>query len=156
MSEPETPGPDDPTSLYFRFFNEMGIITQLVTTRLEERLPHGLLEPHFRVINHLARVGDGRTMQSMATAFQIPKTTISHQVSVLVRHGLVRVAPNPDDGRSKCVWLTDSGRSLREDTIAGFAETIVEWSDAITPDDVGDMLPRLERIRAFLDAERDG
>ena len=156
MSEPKPPKPDDPTLLYFRFFNEMGIITQLVTTKLEERLPHGLLEPHFRVLNHLTRVGDGRTMQSMATAFQIPKTTVSHQVSVLVRHDLVRVAPNPDDGRSKCVWLTDRGRALCENTVAGFADAIAAWSGTITPDDVQTMVPRLERIRAFLDAERDG
>ena len=133
----------------------MGIITQLVTTKLEARLPHGLLEPHFRVLNHLVRVGDGRTMQSMAAAFQLPKTTVSHQVSVLVRHDLVRVEPNPEDGRSKCVWLTDAGRSLRESTIAGFAGAIAEWSATITPDDVDVMIPRLERIRKFLDAERE-
>ena len=141
--------------LYFRLFNEIGIIAQLTTTVLERHLPDGLLEPHFRVLNHLARVGDGRTMQSMAAAFQIPKTTVSHQVSVLLRHDLVRVAPNPDDGRSKRVWLTDAGRRLREGVILGFGDVVNEWSRTITPQEVADLVPRLERIRTFLDADRD-
>ena len=145
----------DEQLLYFRLFNETGIIAQLAGRVLERRLPHGLLEPHFRVLNHLTRVGDGRTMQSMAQAFQLPKTTVSHQVGVLLKHGLVDVRPNPDDGRSKRVWLTDGGRALREEVITGFGSLIGEWSKAIPPDEVADLVPRLERIRRFLDAERD-
>ena len=141
--------------LYFRLFNEVGIIAQLSGRVLESRLPDGLLEPHFRVLNHLSRVGDGRTPQAMASAFQVPKTTVSHQVGVLVRHGLVRVAPNPKDGRPKCVWLTDEGRALRERVSHGFGDVVAEWSHTITPEEVADLVPRLERIRKFLDADRE-
>ena len=154
-SRPAEVTPDERLPLYFRLFNEMGIIAQLSGKVLERRLPDGLLQPHFGVLNHLSRVGDGRTMQSMAAAFQVPKTTMSHQVGVLARHGLVRVAPNPDDARSKRVWLTDEGRALRERVVHGFGGTIAEWSETITPDEVADLVPRLERIRRFLDADRE-
>lgn len=146
---------DEDAPLYFRLFNEMGIISQLSGRVLERHLPDGLLEPHFRVLNHLTRVGDGRTMHAMANAFQVPKTTVSHQVGVLARHGLVRVEPNPDDGRSKCVWLTDEGRALRETVVHGFAALIAELAEVAPPQEVARMVPGLERIRKFLDAERD-
>ena len=133
----------------------MGIITQLSTTLLESHLPEGLLEPHFAVLNHLMRVGDGRAMHDMARAFQVPKTTMSHRVGVLVKGGFVRVEPNPDDGRSKRVWLTDAGRALRDDTILGFGDTVAQWSGALPPGEVADLVPQLERIRKFLDAQRD-
>ena len=148
--------PDERTRLYFALFNEIGIVAQLSAAVLERNLPHGLLEPHFRVLNHLVRLGDGRTPLQMAQAFQIPKTTASHQVAVLAKHGLVQLAPNPDDGRSKLVWLTDEGRALRERVILSFAGLIEEWSETIEPEEVADLLPRLAGIRAFLDAERDG
>ena len=148
--------PDERTPLYFGLFNEIGIIAQLSTAVLERHLPEGLLEPHFRVLNHLVRVGDGRTPLAMARAFQIPKTTVSHQVGVLAKRGLVRVGGNPDDRRSKLVFLTDAGRALREDVIAGFSGLVEEWSTAIAPEEVQDLLPRLRTIRQFLDAEREG
>ena len=154
-SAPAETTPDERLPLYFRLFNEMGIIAQLSGKVLEQRLPEGLLQPHFGVLNHLSRVGDGRTMQAMAVAFQVPKTTMSHQVSVLAKRGLVRVEPNPDDARSKCVWLTAKGRALRERVVHGFGDTITEWSATITPEEVADLVPRLERIRRFLDTDRD-
>ena len=152
---PDGPTPDERLPLYFRLFNEMGIIAQLSGKVLEGHLPDGLLQPHFGVLNHLSRVGDGRTLLAMAQAFQVPKTTMSHQVGVLARHNLVRLAPNPDDGRSKRVWLTDEGRTLRERIVHGFGDEVARWSETITPDEVAALMPRLERIRRFLDADRD-
>lgn len=148
--------PEEKIALYFRFFNETGIIAQLSGAVLESRLPDGLLEPHFRILNHLSRVGDGRTVQAMAAAFQVPKTTVSHQVRVLLRHALVRVEPHPVDGRSKVVWLTDEGRALRLRTLGALGDTIERWSKDIDPETVARLVPELERIRKFLDRDRDG
>lgn len=146
--------PDERTPLYFRLFNEIGIINQLATAVLESRLPDGLLAPHFAVLNHLVRVEDGRTPLEMAKAFQVPKTTMTHQVGVLTRHGLVRLAPNPDDGRSKRVWLTDEGRALRERIVQGFGNVVGRWAEVITPEEVAELVTRLERIRKHLDQSR--
>lgn len=147
--------PDFEPALYFRLFNEIGIIAQLSGTVLEAHLPDGLLEPHFRILNHLTRVGDGRTVQSMADAFQVPKTSVSHQVRVLLRHDLVRVEANPKDGRSKTVWLAEGGRSLHARTTNALAAVFVRWSDAIDPATVSALVPELERIRKYLGADRD-
>ena len=147
--------PHNRTRLYFRLFNEIGIIEHLASTVLESRLPPGLLAAHFKLLNHLVRVADGRSPLDMATAFQVPKTTMTHHVKVLERHGYVTQAANPDDGRYKQVWLTARGRALCDATVDGFGDVVAAWSGTIPEAEVADLVPRLERIRRLLDAARD-
>ena len=139
----------------FQVFNEIGIIDQLSTTILEARLPKGLIAPHFGVLNHLIRVADGRTLVEMARSFQVPKTSMTHTVAGLNKHGLVMVRPNPNDGRSKCVWITDSGRALRDQVIADLTP---EFRELLGDFDVGrllSILPVLTDLRVFLDEHRN-
>ncbi|MEM6460551.1 MAG: MarR family transcriptional regulator [Pseudomonadota bacterium] len=140
---------------YFTFFNEIGIIEQLSRNMFEARLPAGFLVSHFSVLNHLIRVQDGRTPLELASAFQVPKTTMTHTLSVLERHGLVAIKPNPDDGRSKCVWLTESGRMFREGAIASMAADMATMAQTYPPEFIADIIPKLSEIRVFLDALRD-
>lgn len=146
---------DDKTAgLYFSVLNEIGIVAQLSRTIFEARLPEGLLLPHFSVVNHLVRLGDGKTPLSIARAFQVPKTTMTHTLSVLERHGFIRMDPNPEDGRSKCVFLTDAGRAFRDEAIVGLGPDIADMSEAIPLDVVERMLPDLEALRRYLDENR--
>ena len=112
---------DSDVSAYFRLFNEIGLIGQLTRTLLEARLPPGFVTAQFSVLNHLVRLGDGRTPLAIAQAFQVPKNSMTHSLTVLEREGLIEIRKNPQDGRSKLVYLTDAGRRFREDAIASFA-----------------------------------
>ena len=76
-------------ALYFRFFNEIGIISQLSRTMMDMRLPEGVNTSHFSVLNHLIRVQDGRTPLALARAFQVPKTTMTHTLAGLEKLGFV-------------------------------------------------------------------
>lgn len=147
--------PESLSRLYFRFFNEIGILGHLSSAVLQSRLPEGMLAAHFTVLNHLVRVRDGRSPLDMANAFQIPKTTMTHHVKVLERMGYVTQTANPDDGRYKQVWLTPKGRALCTEIVEGFSDVVEDWSGAIYPEDVRDLVQRLERIRMFLDAARN-
>ncbi len=140
--------------MYFRLFNEIGIIGQLSRTLFEARLPEGLLASHFSVVNHMVRLGDGKTPLELARAFQVPKTTMTHSLSILEKHGFIRLAPNPQDGRSKCVFLTKAGRAFREDAIRSLGPDIAEMTGDIPADRVAALLPELERIRIYLDTHR--
>jgi DNA-binding MarR family transcriptional regulator len=144
----------DPATL-FGVFNEIGIIEQLSRTLLETRLPKGLLAPHFTVLNHLVRVADGRTPVELARAFQVPKTSITHTLGGLDRRGLVRLRPNPNDGRSKCVWITEAGRALRNDTIAALQPEFEVLADRIDINRLVDILPVLTDLRVILDDHRN-
>lgn len=146
---------DNDPSLFFAVFNEIGIIEQLSRTLLEARLPKGLIAPHFAALNHLIRVRDGATPIEMARAFQVPKTSMTHTVSVLAKHGLVEVRPNPNDRRSKCVWLTDAGRALRDQAIADMLPEFQVLADEFDTTRLLQILPVLNDLRMFLDNHRN-
>lgn len=148
--------PDPETAIYFGLFNEIAIIAQLSGSLLERRLPEGFLVSHFAVLNHLVRVADGRTPLQIARAFQVPKTTMTHTLQGLEKAGLVVFAPNPRDGRSKCVMLTDAGRAFREDAIRALSPDVARIAGAVPPQRIAAILPVLEDLRGFLDRERDG
>lgn len=140
---------------FFGVFLEIGIIEQLSRTILETHLPDGLIAPHFGVLNHLIRVADGRTPMELARAFQVPKTSMTHTVSGLQKHGLVDVRPNPNDGRSKCVWITEKGRVLRDDTIAGMMPEFKKLAEGFDMTRLAEIQPVLTDLRIFLDNHRN-
>ncbi len=152
MNEPPSPSG---AGLWFALFNEIGILAQLSRALFEARLPEGFLLPQFVVLNHLVRVGDGPTPLQLARAFQVPKTSMTHTLAVLERAGLVRVAPNPGDGRSKCVWITEAGRAFRESAIAGLGPDMAALEARFAGARLVPVLPVLAALRAEMDAMRD-
>jgi len=147
--------PDTRPSPYFVLFNEIGILHQLSRALLEARLPDGLLISHFGVLNHLVRVGEGTTPLALSRAFQVPKTTMTHTLAGCVKHGLIEMQPNPNDARSKCVWLTDKGRKVREDMVAEATMGFESFAEHFSAERIEALLPDLTEMRQFLDKARD-
>ncbi len=140
---------------YFELFNEIGIIAQLTRTIMESRLPDGLTLPHFSVVNHLVRLGDGVTPRALAAAFQVPRNTMTNTLSGLEKRGLIEIRPNPEDGRSRQVFLTAEGRTFREQAIDALAPDIRRIATRIHPKDIEAVLPNLIRMRQALDQIRE-
>ena len=145
---------DDDLPLYFRLFNEIGIIEQLSRALLEAQLPDGMLVSHFSVLNHLIRVKDGRTPLELARAFQVPKTTMTHTLAGLHKRALVETRPNPEDKRSKCIWITDAGRGFREDAIAAMAPDMGALAQHMDRETAQDLVAKLADLRIYLDESR--
>ena len=139
----------------FVLLNEIGIIDQLAQNRLERLLPDGLKVSHFVVLNHLVRLGDDRTPVQLARAFQVTKGAITNTLQRLEARGLVRVVPDPQDGRSKRVRLTAAGRRMREACVAATVPILALLDGEATLKEVADTLVVLRRIRARLDRARD-
>lgn len=146
---------DSVTPDYFRLFNEIGIIGQLSRSLLEARLPPGFVAAQFAVLNHLKRVGDGTTPLALSIAFQVPKNSMTHTLIVLEKAGLIDIRKNPQDGGSKLVYITTAGQRFRDEVIAALAPDMARIAAAFPPDAVTRLLPDLERLRKFLDADRD-
>lgn len=142
-------------ALVFGFFNEIGIVSQLASALFTRLIPLGLHLSHFIVLNHLARLGDGRTPLQIANALQVTKATMTHTLTVLGRHGFVAIEPHPTDRRSKLVMLTPEGRAFRDDAIARLAPAFQFVIDSVSADELLAALPVLEKVRKLLDAERD-
>lgn len=147
--------PEPAADSYFRFFNEIGIIEQLSRAMFEARLPAGFIMPHFTVLNHLVRVKDGQTPLALARAFQVPKTSMTHTLTTLEKAKLVDIRPNPDDGRSKCVFITAKGRSFRDKAIEAVAPDLARIAGNVPAENIKAALPVLEALRRYLDQARD-
>ena len=106
----------------FGFFTEIGIINQLSTAMLAKSLPDGVHPSHFSILNHLVRMGDGKPPVRIASAMQVTKNTMTHSLKVLQDRGYITVAPDPEDGRGKLVYLTEAGRAFREQAILNVSE----------------------------------
>lgn len=142
-------------AMFFRLFNEIGIIEQISRAFLEARLPDGLIAPHFSVVNHLVRVKDGQTPLALARAFQVPKTTMTHTLAGLERHGLIETRPNPEDGRSKQVWLTKKGRAFRDGAIESMGPLFADLARGVDAEKLAAVVPVLEDLRVFIDEYRN-
>ena len=145
---------DDQKAL-FQLFNEVAIINQLSSALFQARLPDGLHVSHFSVLNHLTRMGDGRTPLAIAKAFQVPKTTMTHTLAVLEKRGLIEMEKHATDGRSKVVRLTDAGRTAHGAAIGSMAAPLARLAHDLDDQDVLEILPALEKLRSYLDANRD-
>lgn len=141
--------------ILFGLFNEIGIIEQLSRTLFQARLEDGLTVQHFSVLNHLVRLGDGKTSKYLAEAFQVPKTSMSHTVQGLEKRGLVTLEPNPKDGRAKLVMLTEAGRAKREACMAALRPDLEALLPHFSDTDAAHLLPGLGRLRTILDESRD-
>ncbi|MEM6619568.1 MAG: MarR family transcriptional regulator [Pseudomonadota bacterium] len=141
--------------MFYRFFTEIGIIHQLGRAVIEARFPSDITTTHFGVLGHLMRRPDGQTPLDLATAFQVPKTTMTHMIKVLVRHGYVEVTPHPEDGRSKLVRTTEAGKAFISESMVAMAPEFGTLVDRIGADAVEALLPGLARIRETMDAMRD-
>lgn len=150
----DAPGGDD-TRLLFAVFNEIGIIEQLARNRFEQALPEGLRMPHFTVLNHLVRLGDGRSLVELARAFQVVKSAMTNTVQRLEARGLVEVRPDARDGRGKRVHLTPAGRALRERSVAAVGPLCADITRVLPPAGFAGALPFLRELRAALDRGRD-
>jgi DNA-binding MarR family transcriptional regulator len=140
----------------FRVMNEIGIIDQLGTTLFERAMPHGLTLPQFIVLNHFVRLGGTRSPVELADAIQVTKATMTSTLQRLEAKGFVSSAPDPDDGRSKRVALTEPGRKARDDSIQAIAHHLAAMEQAIGAADLEAALPVLAKLRVFLDRRRGG
>jgi DNA-binding MarR family transcriptional regulator len=142
--------PDPPL---FALLNEVGIIEQLARNRFERAQADGLRLPHFTVLNHLVRLGDGRTPGQLARAFQLTKATMTNTLQRLEARGFIRVEADPEDGRGKRVFLTEAGRARRQAAVAALARDLAAL-DATPGLDAAALLPGLGLLRAALDKAR--
>jgi DNA-binding MarR family transcriptional regulator len=80
--------------------------------RFDEALrPHGLTNGQFSILMSLNRPEAPR-IGDVARLLAMDRTTLTAAVKPLERRGLLKVTPDPDDGRSRRLALSDAGRDL--------------------------------------------
>jgi DNA-binding MarR family transcriptional regulator len=142
--------------LAFEFFNEIGIIDQLVSTMLNSALPQGMTKAQFTVLNHFVRLDIAeKSPADLASAFQVRRPTITSTLARMESTGLVAIRVDPRDGRAKLVSITAAGRDMREKCISALATMIPMIEPIITDAEMQALLPKIRKLRIGLDMLRE-
>ncbi len=145
---------DSDQATAFEFFNEIGIISQLGSNRMQRALPHGLNQSQFSVLNWFVRVDDQATPSRLANAFQVTRGAMTNTLAKLSSKGFIAMEPDPESGRSKIVTLTAAGRRARDAAINALGSDLSTFLAAIPAARLRKALPLLREARAVLDAAR--
>jgi DNA-binding MarR family transcriptional regulator len=86
---------------------------------------------------------EGITVSELAELARVRKQTMAQAVEQLERMGYVERRPNPRDRRSRLVFLTARGASVKPITHATAARVEQRWSELTSPEE-------LEALRASL------
>jgi DNA-binding MarR family transcriptional regulator len=111
----------EPGAQAFVIEESLGYLVNRVARSMAHRLaesmrPQGIGIGQWAVLLFLwAR--DGMTQAELARDVAIEPPTMVRTIDRLVRDGLVRRGPDPADGRLSRIFLTDRGRSLRDELV---------------------------------------
>ena len=144
-----------PDALVFQLFNEIGIIDQLATARFARVLAPDLNPSEFGVLNHFVRLPGEKSPTRLAKAFQMTKPSMTAILTKLERKGYVEIKGSEEDRRRKIVTITSSGKAARErgvSAIGPLAKVVMQNQDIAQLEKI---LPTLQALREFLDAERN-
>lgn len=139
----------------FAVFTEIGIINQLATRSFESALPPGLSLSQFSVLDHLIRLGGDWNPARLASAFQVPRPTMTNTLARLHAAGLVTFTPDPRDRRGKLVVITKKGRAMRDGARAGVEPLLRQIGKALPASLFGTLLTGLVPLREWLDTARE-
>jgi len=76
-----------------------------------ELRPFGQTQGRWRVLEALARVGEGASQKALAAELGIEEPGLARHLEALEARGQVRRGPAPSDRRAKLVWFTPAGRA---------------------------------------------
>lgn len=135
----------------WRAFRRMTIAVQAGTAR--ELAAIGLSDPDYEVLSTLSeRPGRTSTLREQAAKMGWSRSRLSRHATRMEARGLLRRAPDPDDGRGCLLVLTEHGLTILEDAApAHVASVRRHFVDRLTSDD----LRTLEGIARKLEGPDD-
>jgi DNA-binding MarR family transcriptional regulator len=96
---------------------------------------------------------EGITVSGLAELARVRKQTMAQAVDQLERMGYVERRPNPDDRRSRLVFLTERGEAVRPVTHATAARVEERWAELTSPEELEALRASLLRLLTELRAQ---
>jgi DNA-binding MarR family transcriptional regulator len=138
---------DDLVRCETRLYNALGEVL---------RAEHGVATSQFEFLRYFAR-HPGSRIADVAANFAAGLGAISKGVDRLEARGLVRRHPNPADGRSSLVSLTDAGARLATEAEKTFRARLAELvSSSVDPTGPESSAEVLAALRSALERDRVG
>ena len=154
MSDQETE--TQKPGLEFRIINWIGMIEQLSSTKARQHLEGtNVPMPQFILLNHFShRPDEGKTVTKIAWAMQQPQPGITKTLAKMVAKGYLREEPNPEDGRSKILFLTDAGRKAHREAGQRLVNGMSGVFDGWSIEDKQSLFGFLDRLKIYFDDHR--
>ncbi|MEX1035196.1 MAG: MarR family transcriptional regulator [Sneathiella sp.] len=140
----------------FRIISWIGIISQQTDTKMRQLLEGtDVPPPQFMLLSHfMHRPEESKTVSKIAWALQQPQPGITKTVAKMLKKGFLRAEENPQDGRSKFLYLTVEGKRAHEQAQArletALADTFTGWREWEKKDFFG----FLDKLKDYLDETR--
>ena len=137
--------------------NSVGIAYQLLVTRFGQVVSEDLIPfPQFVMLSHFMKDPKRqRTISTIASAFQAPQPGITKTIQKLVQHKLVEEQSNPDDGRSKILYITKKGINTFSTALSKLAPDMRQVFSTMSEEELKVMHSCLLKLRNWLDSNRD-
>ncbi len=119
-------------------FGRLKRLTDHLSREMEQTfLRHGLNQPSFDMLAALRRSGPPYALSpgDLLASMMVTSGTMTNRIDRLVEAGLVERRPNPDDGRSALVALTDAGFTRADAVVADHVATQARLYALIAPED---------------------
>jgi DNA-binding MarR family transcriptional regulator len=100
--------------------------------------------PHANVFPFVP--AEGITVSGLAELARVRKQTMAEAVNDLEHLGYVERRPNPSDRRSRLVFLTERGASVRPVTHAAAARVEQQWAQLTSPEELEELRSALLRL----------
>lgn len=129
--------------------NRLRVAETMLQTRARTRV--GLRANEFHVVQFIAAAAAAHVPahpRDVADALGVTDAAVSQLLDRLVRRGLVHRERDPDDGRSRVLYLTDHARRALSDAYGDLPEAVQTLLDEVPPADA-------DRIATLADALHD-
>jgi len=130
----------------------LGWVVAYSARRLQEGLTRNFASAGYKVspeqwsiVAHLWQ-HDGLSQQTLADRFHKSKVSAFHLITKLEGQGIIARRPNPNDGRSKLVYLTPAGRAMAEKLIPLAQDNLSRALKGIPSADVEKVMAVLHKI----------
>jgi DNA-binding MarR family transcriptional regulator len=111
----------------------------------------GIRPPHANVFPFVPP--EGIQVSELAQLARVRKQTMAQAVEQLERAGYVERRPNPRDGRSRLVFLTERGESVRPVTHGAAARVEERWAELTSPEELEALRASLQHLLTQLRSE---
>ncbi len=137
----------------------LSIVAQLFGSRMNVLLePHGLTPGQFSILHHIARqrIAGGMRVTDIAAAVEVGQPAVTKALAKFRNLGLIDLAGNPHDKRSRHVTPTPAAAELLDTIYRDIGPDLFRTFGAIDPDEVRNFATQLKKLGRWLDQNRLG
>ncbi len=136
-------------------FGEISAIDHLLKVKLSKSLPIGMEFSHFTILNYISTLETEKTPAQLARSFNLTKGAITNTLNKLSKMGYVHIRPDWNDGRSKLISISVSGKNARNDAVNSIEPILNELMKYMGAEKTKSIIPFLRDLRIILNNEQN-